>query len=429
MSAHLSPQEQTVLISRKLAQGPSSRQFAELFAHLAECAACRDALNERRNHAMHLPMHLPMHLKDTIEWTPAHLEFEQLAGYVANKLEEVEREIADNHLAACDFCAHEVQELTGLQSDLAGVLASVHTQVGDGWWTRFKLNLPGFAFDRVWTPAFAIGMLLMFTALGSWWWRRNVAEPLSARQPIAVPSQTANPALNAAVPAVEHAKKLLAFSDRGQTIALAKDGSLNTALALPAAYHEMLAATLSQQRLKLPPVLKALTQPARTLKGGETAAPTFSVLAPAGAVLRTARPVFRWQALAGASGYTVAIFDEDFKPLQDSGTLTHTQWRAAQPLPRGRVLLWQVTAQVSAQQISAPAAPAPEARFQILAQKQAAELQRAEREFAKSHFLLGTLYAQAGLVEEAAREFQALQAENPQSAVVNKLLQQLRQPR
>ncbi len=110
MSAHLSAQEQTALISRKLAQRPPSRQLAEVFAHLAECAVCRDGLNELRNHAMHL--------SDTIEWTPAHLEFEQLAGYVANKLGEVEREIADNHLAACDFCALEVQELTGLQSDL-----------------------------------------------------------------------------------------------------------------------------------------------------------------------------------------------------------------------------------------------------------------------------------------------------------------------
>lgn len=417
MSAHLSIQEQSFLISRKLEQGLLPRQLTEVFAHLAECAACREALNKLRNRVMQL--------NDTIEWTPTHLEFEQLAGYVSNNLDEVEREIADNHLAACEFCAQEVQELNLLQRDLSVTLT---TQPKSTWWARARQHWPVVSFNRIWVPALALGVLVFLTAWGVWWQRRAI-ETSVAQQSIPAPSQasgaTAPDHVRPVPSTTDAAESLLALTDNGQAIGLSKAGHLTTALALPPAYREMLATTLSQQRLALPPTLKLLAQPARTLKGNEPGTSSFSVLAPSGVVIRSDRPVFRWQAVADASGYTVAVFDEDFNAILNSRTLAQAQWRATQPLPRGRVLLWQVTAQVGDKQITAPAAPAPEARFQILAAKPAAALQRAQREFPNSHLLLGTLYAQAGLIEDATREFQALQAENPQSTVIKKLLQQL----
>jgi hypothetical protein len=421
MSAHLSIQEQSFLISRKLEQGLPPRQLTQVFAHLAECAACQEALNRLRNRVMQL--------NDTIEWTPTHLEFEQLAGYVANNLDEVEREIADNHLAACEFCAQEVQELNLLQRDLSVTWAAPHPQPKSAWRARARQTWSASSFQRIWAPALALSALVLLTVVGVWWQRRAV-ETSVAQQPIPAPSQASEATSSNNVRPVpstaEAAESLLALTDNGQAISLSKDGNLTTALALPPAYREILATTLSQQRLVLPPALKLLAQPSRTLKGPEPGSPSFSVLAPIGVVLRSDRPLFRWRSVAGAASYTVAVFDEDFNAIQNSGSLTQMQWRAAQPLPRGRILLWQVTANVGDKQITAPAAPAPEARFQILAAKPAAELQRAQREFPNSHLLLGTLYAQAGLTEEAAREFQALQAENPQSTVIKKLLQQLR---
>jgi hypothetical protein len=423
MSAHLSTPEQTYLISRKLEQGLPTRQLTELFAHLAKCTACRDAVNELRNNVMQL--------SDTIEWTPAHLEFEQLAGYVVNNLNEIEREIADNHLSICDFCAHEVQVLTQLQRELPVIAAPVYPQPKTVWWMFSKQNWSAVLFKSVWTPVWALSIVVLLTALGGWWWQRRTMETTTALQPIVIPSPVSGAATPHNIKSEQTTTKLteslLALNDNGQTVVLGKDGRITTSLALPPAYQVILATTLAQQRLSLPPVLKTLSQPSRQLKGGESGASSFSVLAPVGAVLQTARPVFRWEAVAGASGYTVAIFDQNFNRIQESGTLVLTQWRAAQPLPRGRVLLWQVTARIDDKHISAPSAPAPEARFQILAAKPAAELQRARREYPKSHLLLGTLCAQAGLIEEAMREFQALQAENPQSPIVKKLLHQLRQ--
>ena len=422
MSAHLSSQEQSLLISRKLEQGLAPRQLADVFAHLDECAACRMALGELRNRVMQL--------SDTIEWKPTHLEFEQLAGYVANKLDEVEREIADNHLATCDFCIHEVQELTVFQRDLAAASASAGSSTNISWWILAKQHWAALTFKQVWTPALALCVLVLLIVLGGKWWQRRAIETSIAQQTIPITSPTFGATMPSSAEPAQTAstasENLLALSDNGQKILLGKDGRLTMDMALPPAYQSILATTLSQQRLALAPVLKSLAQPARTLKSSEPDTSSFAVLAPLGTVLLSDRPSFRWQAVAGATGYTVAVFDEDFNLVQTSATVTQTQWRATQPLPRGRVLLWQVTAQVGGKQLTAPVAPAPEARFQILAPKPVAELLRAQREFPQSHLLLGTLYAQAGLIEEARREFQALQAENPQSTVIKKLLQQLR---
>lgn len=424
MSAHLSQQEQTFLISRVLEQGPPARQLVEVFVHLAECGACRETVNELRNRNMQL--------SDILEWTPAHLEFQQLAGYVAGQLDEIEREIAANHLAVCDFCTHEIQALTLLQRELVNTNASNPQPVSLTWWTHLKAswqNGATFKHEALWAPALVLTTVVLLTALGAWWWKRMPIETANIRpeMPVSPPTLVTPDHTVPAQPLTNDTGSLLAINDHGQQIALRQDGGLISTLTLPVAYQEMLIATLTHQRLALPPVLKSLAQSSRTLKSGEPETASFAVLAPIGVVLQTDRPLFRWQPVAGATGYVVAIFDEEFKPIQASETLMQTQWRAAQALPRGRILLWQVTAHIGDKQITAPAAPVPEARFQLVPYKQSTELQRAQREFTKSHLLLGTLYAQAGLLAEASHEFQALQAENPQSPLIKKLLQQLRQ--
>lgn len=416
------------MISRQLEQGQMPRQLVEVFAHLAECEVCRQALDELRGPKMHV--------SDTIGWVPAHLEFEQLAGYVANQLEEVEREIAANHLAVCDFCANEVRELSSFQHDLVWAV-TVRPDPKPDWRERLGQGWAWVTSKEVWAPTLAFSTLLLLTAAGSWWWNhqsmKTTVQQKNGPETSSISAADLSGSKAQVSPSVAPAVDLLALNDNGQTITLGKDGKLVTELELPQDYQETLATALSQQRLVLLPALKSLTQSSHTLKSGEPSTAQFSVVTPVGMVLKTDRPLFRWHPVKDATNYVVAIFDEDFNPIQSSdqkaGKLTQTQWRAVQALPRGRVLLWQVTAQVGEQQITAPAAPAPEARFQILLPNQVAELQRAQRDFPKSHFLLGTLYAEVGLVEDAAREFQALQAENPQSLLVKKFLQQLRQAR
>ena len=56
---------------------------------------------------------------------------------------------------------------------------------------------------------------------------------------------------------------------------------------------------------------------------------TFGLLGPSGTVIATDHPNLRWQALAGATSYTVSVFDADFNRVTRSAPQTATQWTVA----------------------------------------------------------------------------------------------------
>lgn len=112
-----------------------------------------------------------------------------------------------------------------------------------------------------------------------------------------------------------------------------------------------------------------------------------------------------------------------------SAPLSTTKWQLPRALERGRIYKWQVTARKDEQQIIAPAASVPEARFRILAKSKDDELRQLERTNTGSHLARGVLYAQAGLLDEAERELRALVKANPKSEVARKLLRSVRERR
>ena len=149
-----------------------------------------------------------------------------------------------------------------------------------------------------------------------------------------------------------------------------------------------------------------------------TAAPpdTFRPLSPVGTTVLTDRPLFRWQPAPGATTYIVAIFDEEFRKVAGSPAVSATQWEPEAPLPRDRVLTWQITATVGSKTVRAPQPPASEARFEILPAEAAAELAAARRDHSRNHLLLAVLLARAGALDDAAREIDALSLTEPETA-------------
>jgi hypothetical protein len=152
---------------------------------------------------------------------------------------------------------------------------------------------------------------------------------------------------------------------------------------------------------------------------------SFSLQSPVGVLVRAEAPTFRWNALEGATSYTVKVFDSGFNRVMTSGPVSKTEWTATRSLLRGAVYTWQVTAVVEGKEIQAPAPPAPEARFRVLGRAQEDGLKRAEKLYGGSHLTLGVLYSRAGLLDEAEREFRALLAANPDSKVAQKLLRNI----
>ena len=62
----------------------------------------------------------------------------------------------------------------------------------------------------------------------------------------------------------------------------------------------------------------------------------------------------------------------------------------------------------------------PEAKFKVLEEVKARELNRLKR--ANSHIALGVFYALEGMAAEAEREFRILVDKNPQSSIAQRLV-------
>ncbi|MBP7375938.1 MAG: tetratricopeptide repeat protein, partial [Pyrinomonadaceae bacterium] len=152
---------------------------------------------------------------------------------------------------------------------------------------------------------------------------------------------------------------------------------------------------------------------------------SFALTSPVGKVIESARPQFRWRALDQAESYVVSVYDANFNKVAESPPLKQNSWTSI-TLKRGNVYQWQVTAQRDGEEIRSPSRPAPDARFRVIDSVAANEIDAAKRNFGSSRLLLGILYANAGLLDDAEREFQALLRRNPNSEAARRLLNKVR---
>jgi hypothetical protein len=133
------------------------------------------------------------------------------------------------------------------------------------------------------------------------------------------------------------------------------------------------------------------------------------------------RPEFTWRPDPGAAAYQVVVTGQDFNPLARSGRIATTEWQPETPLPRGVILLWQVRAWHGEEMVSAPAPPAPPARFEIVSAAVAQQIDRVRGSPHPSHLMVAILCAQEGLTDEAAKEMRVLKQQNPDSSLVRSL--------
>jgi hypothetical protein len=116
--------------------------------------------------------------------------------------------------------------------------------------------------------------------------------------------------------------------------------------------------------LAKPPILDTLVRGEPVLRGPEK--PPFALLAPVATVVLDDRPRFEWEAAPEAKSYEVAVADAQSGSVAVTGTSETTQWRADEPLSRGRTYSWQVTAHTAAGTSTvAPGPSAPEALFHV----------------------------------------------------------------
>src|SRR6185369_6036269 len=142
---------------------------------------------------------------------------------------------------------------------------------------------------------------------------------------------------------------------------------------LPEASRSLVRGVLANKTFSKPEVLDTLTAPSITLMDPSARENTFGLLGPSGIVIETDRPNLRWQALAGATSYTVSVFDADFNLVARSTPILVTQWTTPS-LRRGIIYSWEVVAVRDGQEVRSPVAPAPRAQFKILEAEKLLEL-------------------------------------------------------
>jgi anti-sigma factor RsiW len=358
--------------------------------HLASCEACRARLSGDPAAAL-------ARLRTSLDsGRPDHPAHEELAAYVDGALGDVEKEILETHLEGCGPCAAEAGGLRDVRAELRP-----HHEYRP---SPRPVAVAGAA--PRWRPVLQIAAAVVLVALAAWYaagLRRGVP-PREARESIAPTAPVAG------------------LTDGGRRIALDDHGRVTGLESFPSAVQERVAAALASGRVVTAD--DSLVGSRGQLMGPTSASSAFGPVSPVGGVIESARPMLRWRALPGASRYQVMVLAADLTPVAESPALRTTEWTPPRPLERGRSYTWQVSAQVGERRALAPAPPEPDARFRVLDAPRAQALADA-RGRGESHLVLGVLYAEGGLVEEARVEMSALVGANPGSTLARGLLASL----
>ena len=423
MSPHLSTERAEQYCQRAL----SALELLEVDDHLAFCEECRQRISVKVDvetlvsDVHHRLLSIPSD----------HLSYEDLVALVDNEIDKTERDALQSHLEVCEPCS---QDLNDLRSVRAEVLAFNEEETPRGSKPTFieKIRLLTHSKQLAFSPAFTVALALLLiaasVALFFVWKASTRSQPiLEANNQVPEPQPGSTASANAATPSSElpvTPSGLITLNDGGSRVTVTTDGDVEGLGPLPTSSIQAVKRAMTTGELQVPD-LSGLTGDKGRLLGSNTDGSTFSLIAPVGTVTRNTRPTLRWQSLTGATSYTVAILDGSYNVITTSPPLTTTSWTPTVALNRGRIYSWQVTSSKEGKQQVSPAAPEPEARFKVLDKATVDELISVEKA-SKSHLVRGTMYARAGLLNEAEQEIRALVAANPDSQKARQLLRSIR---
>lgn len=407
--------------------------------HIRSCAVCAERLRKEAR-----PLSASLILQANIETAEReHLLYEEVEAYIDGEISGEDRELVELHLVECPQCSSQVAAARGVE-DYANEDNRAAPRV------RFRDKMAALWRAPAYRTAIWIMAALVVGSFFLWLMTSSLRSQVSALQAQIRQLDETNRALERQLSQVSDLQSRLAelqrenatlrlqigspgdailwsLVDGGEQIGLDKDGNLRGLESLPASYRKTIRTALLNERVTLPAAIARLMGKPEKLMGEKGDSP-FAILSPFGTVVLTDRPVLRWTSLDGASGYVATVYNSEFEEVAVSPLLTQTDWQVSRSLERGRLYAWQVRAIKDGKEIKVPALGEPEVRFKVLDHRKLVELERARQSYGSSHLTLGTLYASAGLLEDAGREFQSLLDSNPDSQVARKLLQSVKSP-
>jgi hypothetical protein len=321
-----------------------------------------------------------------------HPDHQELIAFAESRLADADREIVEAHLATCAQCAEDVRDIT----EIRGQMASRPPAATQTW---------------KYTVAAIAGIAAMLAV--AVWLRKPERQPVTGE-----------------------ASAISAPPREGTASAPPREGTVSAPSASPretalrSDERTAVDAAIAARRVDVPDEARALAGSVGQLLGGNAAGASMLPMAPSGTFVATALPQFSWQPVAGASSYRIAVFDAAFTELASSGPLTKTSWTPSSPLPAGVPLAWQVTARMpDGSEVLAPVPPRPEARFSVIDAAAAAKVADLRARLSDQPVALGILLAKAGLVDDAAREFDRAAGQPALADLAAALRSSLRTPR
>jgi Putative zinc-finger len=419
MNDHLTETEVSLFRDRTLS--PTERERID--SHVAECESCLRRILPFEDSAL-VYSELTEALLPDDAGEAFHLTHADLRRYANGVVDQADRVIFESHFNLCDQCNEAMQSLpAGSLVESSARQAEIPAeQFSPAWHAAFQFT-PARAAAAVLVLA---GLVLAFVV-----WQRGPGRTINqTAQQTSSPTPSNTPATGSPTPTETQATKdqstdqfavVASLDDNGRKVQLDNTGKLIGLDELPEASRSLVRSVLTTKTLSKPEVLDKLTAPSITLMDPSARENTFGLLGPSGAVIATDHPNLRWQALPGATSYTVSVFDADFNRVARSAPQATTQWTSTK-LRRGMVYSWEVVAVKDGQEIRSPVAPAPRAQFKILEAEKLLELTKLKNHSPISHLTLGLTYARFGLLAEAEGQLQILARENPNSPVATRLL-------
>ena len=427
MAPHLSTQRVEEYRQRVLPE-------AELLAvdsHLAVCEDCRQRVGANIEVATVLSDFHHRLVSDVPEIESEHLSYEQFEALVDSELKTNERDALQIHLEACKSCEEEVNDLRAFRAQLRGsTTEDTSRAIKPSFSEKFRSLIDGQRLSfRLAFAALALLLIAASVALFQAWRASRRSQP-AFHTTNSAPSP--EPTIMAKAPSPQQEptpdeRFVVTLNDGGKRVTVDVNGNVDGLAPLPGASSQVVRRALTTGKVAVPDLSELIGIKGR-LMGTGSDRHAFSLTYPVGTVTRNTRPTLRWRPLTGATSYTVAILDASYNVVTTSPPLTTTSWTPTVELDRGRVYLWQVTSLKDGKQHLSPVAPEPEARFKVLEKATVDELISVEKT-GNSHLVRGTMYARAGLLDEAEKELRALLAANPNSKLARELLQSVRAKR
>jgi hypothetical protein len=401
--------------------------------HIAACEACRQQLSPGDQLKTSIG-----YLRENLQAEePSHLSYDQLADYVDSNVGGVERKVIESHLEVCKPCAQEAENLRALKAEMA---AYINKEYAPAEHRSIRqrlialLQMPRYRVPLQIAATTALALIIAWAVTLPW--RKQVA---ALRAQVNLLQQT-NESLQAQASTVAELQaqiarieqsKVDAFDsspqiastlyDDGRLVTIDGGGNITGLETFPQSLQQHIKATLTSKQVEVPLYFHELAAKVSTLMGTSNKGVSVALTSPIGTVIKTARPALHWRALDGATNYSISIYNSDFEKVASSPPLVGTEWTVPQPLRRGGVYSWQITATKDGKEILSPTPPAPEAKFKVLDQAKLDEIEQMKKAHPRSHLMLGVLYCQNGLVDDGEREFKALLRANPKSVIARKL--------